>query len=330
MAQTTTLKSTMQRKKNPMISCVIPVFNEAENIQPLIKAVWPKLQDHSSLCELIFVDDGSTDDSCHMITKMMQHYPVRLIQLSRNFGKEQAITAGLTHSHGDVVILMDADGQHPAEILPKFFKLWQQGYNMVYGIRNNRQDEGLVKRLGTKLFYQLLHLGSNTPIEKNAGDFRLMDRCFVNALCQLPERNRFMKGLYSWVGFKTIGIPFTVPQRKQGQSSFNLKRLVHLASTGITAFSTLPLLIWIFFGAIISIASFTFGGYILFKTLYLGVDLPGWATLVVLFSFLNGMLLLSIGIQGKYIANIYNEVKLRPPYIISYQRNYDDDHVAHQ
>jgi polyisoprenyl-phosphate glycosyltransferase len=319
---TTTLHQPV-RKEKPLISCVIPVYNESANLSQLIKKIDDTVIQCSPHYELVFVDDGSTDDSAALIASMINDYPIRLLQFSRNFGKEQAITAGLEHAHGDIIILMDADGQHPTRMIPKFFDHWQQGYDMVYGIRQNRNEESFLKRSGTHLFYKLLHLTSKTPIEENAGDFRLMDRRFVDALRTLPERNRFMKGLYSWVGFKTVGLPFTVNKRHKGKSSFSIIKLVHLATTGITSFTTLPLHIWLFFGAIISLSSILFGTYILFETLYYGADLPGWATLVVLFTFLNGITLLSIGILGKYIANIYSEVKLRPCYIIGHRIDYD-------
>ena len=329
--------SSLQKKrktKNPFISCLIPVYNEAENIAILIPVLCEQLSILSSSYEIVIIDDGSHDNSAAIAIALSASYPVRVLQLSRNFGKENALTAGIDHSKGDVVFMLDADFQHPLEMLPHFLELWRQGYDMVYGVRTNRENETFIKRLLTKGFYRLLTLGSNTPLEANAGDFRLMDRCVVEALRALPERNRFMKGLYGWVGFKSVAVPFKVDPRKNGNSKYNLLDFAKLAITGITSFSTLPLHIWSLTGILISMCSIFYGVVIATRTLVFGADLPGWATLAVGMTFLGGIQLLSIGILGEYIAKIFSEVKARPPYLIRFSHDKDflniSTHNEHQ
>lgn len=315
--------------KSPLISCLVPVYNEAENIALLIPALCHRLTNLSPNYEIVIIDDGSDDNSANIAIELSARYPVKLIQLSRNFGKENALTAGIDQAKGDVVFMLDADFQHPLDMLPHFFDFWRQGYDMVYGIRTNRDHETRIKKALTKGFYRLLTLGADVPLEENAGDFRLMDRCVVDALRALPERNRFMKGLYSWVGFKTIAIPFNVDVRKNGHSKFNFFHLTRLAITGLTSFSTLPLHIWSVIGTLISICSIFYGVVIAIRTLVFGADLAGWATLAVGMTFLGGIQLLSIGILGEYIAKIFTEVKARPTYLI--RPNHDDsiNVVAH-
>lgn len=317
-----------RQNKNPLISCLIPVYNEAENIAILIPALCEYLAKLSSRYEIVIIDDGSHDNSAKVAIALSVSYPVKVLQLSRNFGKENALTAGIDHSQGDVILILDADFQHPLEMIPKFFELWRQGYDMVYGVRTNRNHETFIKRLLTKGFYRLLTLGSNTPLEENAGDFRLMDYCVAEALRGLPERSRFMKGLYGWVGFKSKAVPFEVGVRKIGKSKYNLLHLAKLAITGITSFSTLPLHISSFIGVLVSIFSIFYGLIIATKTLFFGVDLPGWATLAVGMTFLGGIQLLSIGILGEYIAKIFTEAKARPPYLIRFRHDIDSLDIA--
>ncbi len=299
------------------ISCVIPVFNEAENIHALVAELHPCLQQMSDSFEIIFVDDGSRDNTYAIAAELADKYPIKALQFSRNFGKEAAMTAGLEHATGDVVILMDGDGQHGTSVLPKFLAEWRNGYDMVYGVRSGRQSEPLWKRKMSNWFYSLMQSAASVPIVPDAGDFRLMDRRVVNALNQLPERARFMKGLYAWVGFKSIGCAYDVKERNAGKSSFNFKRLIQLALTGIVSFSDVPLRVWGAIGGIISILAILNGIYIVVSTLFFGNDVPGWATIAVSISFLGGIQLLSIGVLGEYIGRIFNEVKRRPIYIVA-------------
>ncbi|NOZ70499.1 MAG: glycosyltransferase family 2 protein [Chloroflexi bacterium] len=307
----------VQRPPEPFISCVLPAFNEEENLAALLPLLSEQLAQLSPRYEILVVDDGSQDKTAEVAVALSATCSVRLLQLARNFGKENALTAGIDHAGGDLIILMDADFQHPIELLAQFFSYWQQGFDMVYGIRADRHDESAWKRRFSRWFYAFMARGTSAvKIEPDAGDFRLMDRRVANALRSLPERSRFMKGLYSWVGFKTIGLSYHVESRRAGQSGFNFWRLAELAITGITSFTSLPLRLCSGFGALVSLLSIFYGTYIVLRTLVLGVDLPGWATLVAGVCFLSGIQLLSIGILGEYIARVFVEVKQRPTYVI--------------
>ena len=312
----------------PFISCVVPAYNEAANLRILIPQLTATLLTLSQRIEIIIVDDGSSDDTAATAALLSTEYPVKCVFLSRNFGKEAALTAGIHEASGDVVVLMDSDLQHPVATIPIFIEKWREGYEMVYGVRANRDDEGFLKRHLTKGFYQLLQRASRIPIQPDAGDFRLLDRKVVDSLKALPERSRFMKGLYAWVGYKSIGVPFQVEERRIGTSTFNFRRLTHLAIMGMVAFTELPLRIAAIIGLLISMISIVYGIYVAIRTLIFGVDLPGWATLVVAITFLNGMQLLAIGVLGEYIARIFNEVKGRPNYIIARRIGFDDERGA--
>lgn len=308
------------------ISCVVPVCNEEDNIVDFIRQASAQLERLGNEYELILVDDGSHDTSVTQIKTLMPDFPnLKLIVLSRNFGKEQAITAGLRATQGDVAMIIDADFQHPIELIPDFLQHWAQGYDMVYGVRNNREHDGLIKKQLTRVFYKLMNLIANINIPANAGDFRLLDRKVVDALNNLQEKNRYMKGLYAWVGYQSIGIPFEVSERRNGHSGWSFKKLFNLAITGITSFSDVPLRAWTVIGSMISFVSLLYAFWIVMKTLVYGVDTPGFATLIVAITFIGGIQILSIGIIGEYIASIFNEVKQRPQYLIDEQLGFDDD-----
>lgn len=313
------------REHEPFISCVVPAYNESANLRILIPQLTATLHTLSRRIEIIIVDDGSSDETAATAALLSTEYPVKCVFLSRNFGKEAALTAGIHEAGGDVVVLMDSDLQHPVATIPVFIEKWREGYEMVYGVRANRDDESFLKRHLTKGFYSLLQRASRIPIQPDAGDFRLLDRKVVDSLKALPERSRFMKGLYAWVGYKSIGVPFQVAERRIGTSTFNFRRLTHLALMGMVAFTELPLRIAAFIGLLISMISIIYGIYVAVRTLLFGVDLPGWATLVVAITFLNGMQLLAIGVLGEYIARIFNEVKGRPNYIIARRIGFDND-----
>ena len=242
---------------------------------------------------------------------------MRYLALSRNFGKEAALSAGIDHARGNAVLLIDADFQHPLEMLPEMHALWQGGYEMIYGVIADRGAESGAKRLGTNLFYTLMNSGNGVKVPPNAGDFRWMDRKVVDALRALPERNRFMKGLYAWVGFKTAALPFVPKDRAAGQSSFNLKRLGALALLGLTSFTTLPLRVWSVIGGAVALLALAYGLWITLDTLLFGADLAGWPTLAAGIMLFSGVQLMSIGILGEYIGRIYDEVKQRPTYLIA-------------
>jgi glycosyltransferase involved in cell wall biosynthesis len=296
----------------------MPAYNEAENLPALLAQLLPQLATLTDHFEVVIVDDGSTDTTAAAIAPWVQQGGVRYLRLSRNFGKEHALTAGIDHARGEVVVLMDADLQHPVEIIAKMLEAWQAGADMVCAARASRADESWAKRAGTTLFYWIVNRrGSKVQIPVDAGDFRLMDRRVVDALKSLPERNRFMKGLYAWVGFRTEIIDYVPAERLAGQSSFSLRSLVHLALTGVTAFSNVPLRLWSGVGALIAVGAIGFGVAIVIEHFVRGHDVPGWATLVTSLMFFSGVQLLSIGILGEYVGRIFDEVKQRPIYLVA-------------
>ena len=300
--------------RNPLISIVSPAYNEASNIDLFIEEVFREARNLAYRIELIIVDDGSSDNTS--IKALESPHPVRLIRLSRNFGKENALTAGIENAHGDAVILMDSDMQHPVRLIPEFIKAWEDGNEMIYGVRKDRQDRSYIVKAASNLFYRMLEKSTSINIPRGAGDFRLLDKKVVAAISSLPERNRFMKGIFSWVGFKSHAVFFSPPERHSGKSSFNFKALFNLAITGVTSFSILPLRLWTLIGTIVSSLAIMYGVYISIKTLWFGADVPGWATIADSVLFLGGIQLISIGIIGEYVGRVFEEVKQRPNYII--------------
>lgn len=305
------------------LSCVVPAYNEQDNLAQFIEALVPAVQALTSAFEILIVNDGSRDGTHAVAMRLVeQGLPVRYLALSRNYGKEAALSAGIDHARGNAVLLIDADFQHPLELLPEMHALWCNGYEMVYGVIADRAEESSAKRLGTDLFYKLMNSGSGVKVPPNAGDFRWMDRKVVDALKALPERNRFMKGLYAWVGFKTAALPFVPKDRAAGASSFNLRRLGALALLGLTSFTTLPLRIWSVIGGMVALLALAYGAWITLDTLLFGADLEGWPTLAAGILLFSGVQLMSIGILGEYIGRIYEEVKQRPTYLLAR----DEDH----
>jgi len=305
-----------ERPARPALSCVVPAYNEAANLPGMLTELIAQLRELTDRFEIIVVDDGSRDDTAGVLAPFLANPGVRCIHLSRNFGKEAALTAGIDHAEGDAVLLMDADRQHPASLVPQMLEAWRRGVDMVCAARASRGDETLAKRIGTWLFYRIVNANNAVPIPVDAGDFRLMDRRVVDALKALPERNRFMKGLYAWVGFRTEIVPYTPAERHAGQSSFSMRRLARLAFTGLTAFSNLPLRLWSALGALIAFVALGYGGWIIVEYFVWGIDVPGYATLVTGMMFFSGVQLLSIGILGEYVGRIFDEVKQRPVYLI--------------
>ena len=306
-----------RRNPRPAISCVVPAFNEAASLGLLLQSLTAQLADLSARWEVIVVDDGSRDATAAAMLPWLARAGVRYVQLSRNFGKEAALTAGIDRALGDVVVLMDADLQHPVTLVPAMLAAWVQGADMVCAARATRADESLTKRLGTALFYFLVNRDPAVRIPVDAGDFRLMDRRVVDAIKLLPERNRFMKGLYAWVGFHNVIIPYTPCERFAGSSRFSISKLVRLAFTGVTSFTNAPLRWWSALGAMIAAAAFVYGCWIVIERFIYGVDVPGWATVVAGMMFLSGVQLLSIGMLGEYVGRIFDEVKQRPVYLVS-------------
>ena len=304
-------------RPNPFkLSVVVPCYNEGPHLKEFIAALSSALKSIANNYQILIVNDGSQDGTREAALGLIPSGNIRYIEFSRNFGKEAALMAGIDHATGDATLLIDADFQHPLDKLPEMAELWKSGYEMIYGVVENRKGESISKRLGTRLLYALLNT-SDIAIPENAGDFRWLDRKVVNALKNLPERNRFMKGLYAWVGFKSIAIPFEVKNRQSGASTFSMGRLIKLGMAGLTSFSAAPLQLWIGIGALISFLALVYGAYVIVDTVVYGNAVSGWPTLTVALMLFSGIQLLSIGILGEYIGRIFTEVKQRPLYVIA-------------
>jgi glycosyltransferase involved in cell wall biosynthesis len=291
----------------------MPAHNEAANLRQVVAQVLTTLRRLSPRVELIVVDDGSRDATVAMVEQLYGQYPeVVLLQLSRNFGKEAAITAGLSCATGDVVVIMDSDGQHPIDLVPKMLDLWRQGLDVGYAIRTTRDDQTALHGQLVQLFYRLVNSGNRVKIPPNAGDFRLMDQQVVKALNALPERNRFMKGLYAWSGFKSTAIEYEPLPRLEGVSRFGWRSSIGLAVTGVVAFSTVPLRFLSLIGLLLSLAAFGYGAWVVVEYFYSGIQVSGYATIVVGMMLLSGIQLMGMGILAEYVGRIYEEVKQRP------------------
>lgn len=313
------------------VSILIPAYNEATNVAELIKSlnsvvdnVLPPLNaDEESVSpsdyewEYVFVNDGSKDDTLQVLREQRKLDPrVNIVNLSRNFGKENAMLAGMDYATGDAIIIMDADLQHPASAIPRMLYWWEQGYDDVYGMRHNRGKESWLRKRFSLAFYSLLQGTTRIEILQNVGDFRLLDRRVVDAIRSLRETQRYTKGLYCWVGYNKKGIYFEQGDRTQGRSSFNFRGLLNLAIEGITCFTTAPLRIASIMGIVVSAASLLYMIYILIKTIIWGDVVQGFPTLLCALLFIGGVQLIALGIIGEYIGRIFNETKCRPPYIV--------------
>lgn len=301
----------------PDLSFVIPACNEVETITETLNRVSRKARRLVPHSEILVVDDGSTDGTLDVIQSGHWDVPVRLLRLSRNFGKEQAIMAGLRHAAGRAVVILDADLQEPLRYVDTMLEHYRAGYEIVYAVRADRDDESWLKRRFTAAFYRFLNIGSEVPMPAGARDFRLMDRKVVDALCALPESNRFMKGLYAWVGFRSLAIPVELQPRGGGSSKFNFPRLLKLGLTGLTAFTDWPLRMWTGIGMMLASLSIFYGLFLAGRTMFLGHNVPGWSTLAVAIFFFSGIQLMSIGVLGEYLARVFSEVKGRPGYLIA-------------
>ena len=266
---------------------------------------------------MIFVDDGSQDGTLDVIASTSWPVEVQLIALSRNFGKEAAMTAGLARAEDDAVVIMDVDLQDPPELVLDMVRAWQGGAKVVLARRTDRSDDGYMKRTSAQWFYRLHNRISNIDIPYNVGDFRLMDRQVVEAVNQLPENRRFMKGLFAWVGFTPVYVDYKRKPRSVGRSRFSGWKLWRFAIEGITSFSEVPLVIWTYLGALISLSSFIYASLIVIRTMIFGIDVPGYASMITIVLFLGGIQVLGVGILGEYLGRVYSEVKRRPPFVIA-------------
>ncbi|MCC6946896.1 MAG: glycosyltransferase family 2 protein [Bradyrhizobiaceae bacterium] len=302
----------------PALSVVIPVYNEAASLPALREALTPVLDGLGLDAEIILVDDGSSDESWAAIAAWHAADPrVRALRFARNFGKEAALSAGIFHSLGAAVVLMDSDLQHPPEVIPEFVARWREGYEMVYAVRTTRDGDSAVRRGATRAFYHLFGRIAEVDLPPGAGDFRLLDRKVVDILNRLPERLRFMKGLYAWAGCRHVGVPYTPPPRRFGASAMSMRRLTGFGLDGIFAFSRLPLAISGWAGAAVALFALVFGAYLTIRTIVIGVDVPGYASIMVGIMLLGGVQLLALGVLGAYVGRIYEEIKQRPLYVIS-------------
>lgn len=304
--------------KNPVISVVVPCHNEADCIGAFIerlRRVFADLPDYE--LELVFVNDGSTDNTLEILEQRLEKDPeIVIVDLSRNFGKEAALSAGLQQASGDAAIPMDADLQDPPELVPQMLQKWREGYDVVLAHRQSRAEDSLAKRLSARWFYRLHNLFSQPGLPENVGDFRLLDRRVINALQMLPENCRFMKGIFAWLGFRTASIDYDRPARIAGRSKFPAWKLWNFAMEGLTSFSTAPLRVWIYIGAFFALLAFVHASIIFWRTIFFGVDLPGYASLLVAITFFSGLQLMGIGIIGEYLGRTYLEAKRRPIFII--------------
>ncbi len=305
------------RPARPLISVVAPCFNEADALGPFMAAMTPVLGGADFEYELVFVDDGSTDGTRDKLEHLAaQNSHVKVVIFSRNFGKEAALTAGLDHAKGDAVVVIDTDLQDPPELIRDFVAKWREGVDVVYGKREDRATDTAAKRMTAEGFYQFFNRISAVKIPENTGDFRLMDRRVVDAIKALPERSRFMKGLFAWAGFSSAAVPYARPARAAGSTKFNLWKLWNFAIDGIVSFSTAPLRVWSYIGAVVAFFSFLYASFIIMLTVITGVDVPGYASLIVLILFFGSVQMISVGVLGEYISRLFIEVKRRPIYIV--------------
>lgn len=306
----------MMNRNDALISVITPVLNEQKTIKEFYDRITKTFG--NSRFELIFVDDGSNDDSWEIIAGIAKTDPrVCALRLSRNFGHQAALTAGLEQSKGDAVILIDSDLQDPPEVIPEMIKKWKDGFDVVYGVRSQRKGEGFFKKITATVFYKLIRKVSNMSVPLEAGDFRLLSRTVVNILNNIPEKIRFLRGLTSWVGFKQIGVNYSREQRFAGQTKFSVFRMVKFAFDGITSFSTVPLQLASYLGLIVTSVSLLVALQALYVRFVTHTAVTGWASLLIIIVFLGGVQLLMIGVIGEYLGRIYEEVKNRPVYLVS-------------
>ena len=308
-----------------MISIICPFYNEEDSIILFFNKLLDTLSSINEEFEIICINDGSKDKTLDFLLAQQRistnKIKLHILDFSRNFGKEAALTAGIDHAKGDAVIPIDTDLQDPPDLIIKMLEKWHEGYDIVLAKRIDRSSDTWQKRKSAQWFYKVHNKIASPAIPENVGDYRLLNRCVVNAIKDLPERQRFMKGIFNWVGFNSTQIEYTRVNRQAGKTKFPLVSLWNFALDGITSFSTAPLKIWMYLGLVFSIISFFYAGFIIIKTLFLGIDVPGYASLLVAILFLGGLQLIGIGVLGEYIGRIYIESKRRPIYLI--RKKYD-------
>ncbi len=315
---------TPRSRAGKRLSIVAPMNNEAEVLDAFFDEIEAATRALGVEVEIICVDDGSRDATLAGLAARAARDPrVKVLALARNFGKEAALTAGIEAASGDMVVPIDADLQDPPELIAEFVRRWEEGYDVVYGARVDRSSDTAMKRGTAQLFYRIFNRVSALPIPESAGDFRLMDRQVVEALKLLPERNRFMKGLFAWVGFRQVGVPYVRPQRAAGSSSMSYLRLMHFAIDGITSFSTAPLRVWTLLGLGGAVLAILAAAAIVVRTLIVGREVPGYASLMVVMLLGFAVQLLAFGVLGEYVGRLYQEVKGRPIYVVRARIGFD-------
>ena len=300
-----------------LLSVIVPVFNESAVLADFHRQMSAVMIETGSDYELIYIDDGSSDNSVDQLNEIRKaDTHVALIELSRNFGKEIALSAGLDHARGDAVIIIDADLQDPPDLVHTFLEEWRNGYDVVYGRRTDRRGESRTKKLTAKWFYRILNYLSDVEIPEDVGDFRLLSRRAVDALISLPERHRYMKGLYAWIGYPQKSVPYVREPREAGESKWNYWRLWNFALEGITSFSDVPLKVATYVGVLTSGVAFVYGLFLLVRTLIWGNPVPGYPSLIIVMLFLGGVQLICLGIIGEYLARTFQESKGRALYFV--------------
>lgn len=315
---------TARSRRGKRLSLIIPMHNE----EPVFAALFERLDAALAALkldlEIVCVDDGSRDATLDLLrARALIDKRIRAISLSRNFGKEAALTAGLEAATGDMVVPLDADLQDPPELISEFVTLWEQGYDVIYGVRSDRSSDTVLKRVTAAAFYKVFNAVSDYPIPASTGDFRLMDRRVVEAIKQLPEANRFMKGLFAWVGFRQVGVPYVRPARLAGETAWGYSKLFRFAVDGVTAFTTLPLRIWTLVGIGAGVLAALVGVGLIVRVLIVGRDVPGYASLMVALLFGFALQMIALGVMGEYIGRMYQEVKGRPTYLVKDRIGFD-------
>ncbi|SRR5581483_238725 len=320
----------LRQPRGRSLSVVVPVLNEERGLDPLLVRLRPVLDGLDLDWEIVFVDDGSTDRTLARLKGLnAQDKRIKAVSLSRNFGKEIAVAAGLSYARGDAVVLMDADLQHPPEMIADFVRNWRAGFEVVYGRRVDRATDTFLQRWAAWFFYTAFEKLSGTRLPEGAGDFRLLDRKAVNAMNRMRERVRFNKGLYAWMGFRSIGVPFQVPPRQDASGSrWRPRQLVRFGIDGITSFTTVPLRVWSYLGLVISAFALCYAVVFLVKTLLFGTDLPGFPSLIISAMFFAGVQLLSLGVIGEYLGRMYEEVKGRPLFLVAEELGIENEPQA--
>lgn len=317
------------------LSIVVPFYNEESNIDHLFERLYSVLHTLDLTYEIVCIDDGSKDNTLKCLRDHHQkNSAIKVVSFSRNFGKEIALTAGIDYAQGKAVIPMDADLQDPPELIEQLVNKWREGYDIVYAQRQSRLDDSWLKRSTAKAFYYTIAKLSAVEIPGNVGDFRLLDRQVVEALKQMPERTRFMKGMFAWVGFKQFSVVYDRQPRYQGKSKWNYWKLWNFALDGIISFSVVPLKVWTYIGFTLSFLSFLYAAYLIILTMIIGITVPGYISLMVVILFLGGIQLIGLGIIGEYLGRIYEEVKQRPLYLVqeslgmtSHSRNSERENI---